>query len=397
MSLTRFGIVGGGIIGLAVARTLMQRHPDAAVTVVDKESRLAAHQTGHNSGVVHAGIYYKPGSLKARLCRRGRAQLLDFCAEHGIPYERCGKLVVALDDAESEALKRIHANALLNGVDDVRLISASEIAEIEPHAGGRAALHSPSTAIVDFRAVADALGRVVEEAGGIILLGNAVTDVVQRDGQVELRTNDDRLEFDRVVVCAGLHTDRVARMAGDVADPQIVPFRGEYYRLRDARRSLVRAMIYPVPDPRYPFLGLHATRGIDDAVHIGPNAVLALSREGYRWSSLSLVDLVEILRWPGMHAVARRHWRTGAAEVVGSLSKAAFVRRARRYLPDLRAADVVRDRAGVRAQAIARDGALLDDFAIHRVGSVVAVRNAPSPAATSSFAIAEHICDQLEN
>ncbi|HEU5157860.1 MAG TPA: L-2-hydroxyglutarate oxidase [Streptosporangiaceae bacterium] len=409
----RIGVVGAGIIGLAVARQINRLRPDAVVTVLDKEDRIAVHQTGHNSGVAHAGLYYAPGSLKATLCRRGIGLLKDYCAERGLPYDECGKVVVARTDAEVGPLREIERRATANGVPGLRWLTAGELREVEPHVAGVAGLHSPHTAIVDFAAVARAFADDVVKAGGTVRLGFAVTGIHPAGGgdrvtvrgtpsgpdgaEAERAEQAEQAEqaFDRLVVCAGLQSDRVARLAGDTDGPAIVPFRGEYYRLVPERDHLVRGLIYPVPDPRYPFLGVHFTRRVGGGVDLGPNAVLALAREGYRPRDIALGDLWETLRWPGFRRLAVRHWRTGLREIYGSVSKHAFVRAARGFVPELTARDVVPAPAGVRAQAVDPDGSLVDDFRIGRRGPVVTVRNAPSPAATSSLAIAEHIAAQV--
>ncbi|MDX6430642.1 MAG: (S)-2-hydroxyglutarate dehydrogenase [Streptosporangiaceae bacterium] len=394
MTEPRIGVVGAGILGLAVAHRLGRL--GAQVTVLDKEDRVAAHQTGHNSGVAHAGLYYQPGSLKARLCRRGIGLLERFCAEHDLPYDECGKLVVARTEAELPPLREIRRRATENGVPDLRWLSAAGLHEVEPHATGVAALHSPRSAIVDFPAVTRALAAEVAAAGGSVRLGFEVVRIVPTDSEVVVTSSrQEALTFDLLVVCAGLQSDRVARLAGDTDGPAIVPFRGEYYRLVPARTSLVRGLIYPVPDPRYPFLGVHFTRRVDGGVDIGPNAVLALAREGYRRRDLRPRDVWETLSWPGFRPLTRRHWRTGLKELYGSVSKRAFVAEARSFVPDLTVADVVPAPAGVRAQAVDRDGSLVDDFRIGRVGRVVTVRNAPSPGATSALAIAEYVADRV--
>jgi L-2-hydroxyglutarate oxidase LhgO len=384
-------VVGGGIIGAAVARRLLQVEPDATVTIYEKEPALAQHQTGHNSGVVHAGLYYAPGSLKAELCRRGRSMLASFCAEQNLPYDECGKVVVALDESELAGLDEIERRSRANAVPGLRRLSAGELNEVEPHVRGVAALHSPHTAITDFAAVTRALADDARASGAAVRLGTAVTAVRHRGDEVLVGTSEGWVPVDRVIVCAGLHVDRVASLAGDDPDPRIVPFRGEYYLLRPQSRDLVRGLVYPVPDPRYPFLGVHLTRRIDGEVMVGPNAVLALAREGYGWSDVALRDLWATLAWPGFRTFARRHWRTGVVEMRGSLSRRAFVAAARRYVPELSTLDVVRGPSGVRAQALGRDGSLVDDFRLTRTGRVVSVRNAPSPAATSSLAIAERV------
>ena len=390
------GIVGAGIVGLAVARELTRRRPGARVVVFEKEDRVAVHQTGHNSGVVHAGIYYRPGSLKATLCTRGRAMLREYCAERALAYEACGKLVVAVTPADVARLDALAARAGDNAVPGLRRVGPDGIREIEPYATGLAALHSPRTAITDYPAIAAAFADDVVAAGGELRFGFAVTSVTARAGGLEIRSVTDRLAVDRLIVCAGLRTDAVARLAGDADEPRIVPFRGEYMKVLPAKSHLVRGMIYPVPDPRYPFLGVHFTRRVNGEVEVGPNAVLATAREGYRRADVSLADLAGIASWPGAWRMAARHWRTGVREVYGSLSKRAYMRAAQRYVPQIGARDVVRAGAGVRAQALDRDGSLVDDFRIHRLGAVTAIRNAPSPAATSSMAIAEHVADVLD-
>jgi L-2-hydroxyglutarate oxidase LhgO len=392
----RIGVVGAGIVGLAVARRLAQRRPDAQITVVDKEDDVAVHQTGRNSGVVHAGLYYPPGSLKAELCTRGRVLLQEFCAEHGLAYDECGKLVIARDDAEVPALREIERRATANGVPGVRRLDGAALREVEPEAVGAAALHSPRTAIVDFRAVARAMAEELRQKGHAVRLGFEVTGVRRQvGGGVVVCSDEEAFAVDRLVVCAGLQTDRVSRLAGDEEGPVIVPFRGEYYRLVPGRSHLVRGLIYPVPDPRFPFLGVHFTRRVGGGVDVGPNAVLALAREGYRWGDVRLGELWETLTWPGLRPVARRYWRTGLAEMRGSLSRRRFLAAAREFVPALGDDDVEKAPAGVRAQAVDRDGTLLDDFRIHRIGPVVTVRNAPSPAATSSLAIGEHVAEQV--
>jgi L-2-hydroxyglutarate oxidase LhgO len=387
----RVGIVGGGIVGVALAHRITAMGLDVAVTVLEKEPALALHQTGRNSGVVHAGLYYVPGSLKARLCRRGVDLLRELCAGHGLAYDECGKVVVALDGGELARLEAIHERALANGVPGVRMVGREELAELEPHVRGVAALHSPHTAVVDFGEVTRRLAADAAAAGAAIRTGVEVRRITQEGGGVAVEADGERLAFDQLVICGGLHTDRLARLAGHDHDPRVVPFRGEYYELAEHRHGLVNGLVYPVPDPRYPFLGVHLTKRVGGGVLVGPNAVLALAREGYRWRDLRPGDLAETLAWPGFRRMAARHWRTGVREVVGSLSRRAFCDAARRYVPELDPADLLRARSGVRAQAVARDGSLVDDFRISRQGRVVAIRNAPSPAATSSMAIAEHI------
>jgi (S)-2-hydroxyglutarate dehydrogenase len=387
---TRIGVVGGGIVGLAVARRLALSRPRARITVLEKEDRVGAHQTGHNSGVAHAGLYYSTGSLKARLCRRGITLLREYCFARGLPFEACGKLVVARDAVEAGRLDEIERRARANGVPGLRRLDATGLQEIEPYARGVSALHSPSTAIVDFPAIAQAFADDIRAAGGEIRLNFPVASV---SPTVVRAADGQELEFDLLVVCAGLQADRVSRLAGDEPGPAIVPFRGEYYRLRPEKTELVRGLIYPVPDPRYPFLGIHLTRRVDGTVEIGPNAVLALAREGYHRRAVAPADAWETLRWSGFRRLARTHWRTGIRELHGSLSRRAFIAAAQTYVPELSTRDVERAGTGIRAQAVDADGTMVDDFRINRLGPVVTVRNAPSPAATSSLAIADHIVD----
>jgi (S)-2-hydroxyglutarate dehydrogenase len=390
------GVVGGGIVGLAIGRELARRRPGTRVVIFEKEARLAAHQTGHNSGVVHAGIYYQPGSLKAELCTRGRLLLRDYCAERKLPYSECGKLVVAVAASELGRLDALERTATENGVPGLRRVDGTGIAEIEPHAAGLAALHSPATAVTDYAAIARAFGEDIEAAGGTIHLSTRVTDVRSGVEGVEVRTGHALQRLDRLVICAGLQSDRMARLARGADGPRIVPFRGEYLSVIPAKRDVVRGMIYPVPDPRYPFLGVHFTRRITGELEVGPNAVLALRREAYGRAGVSLRDLRSLITWPGFWRLARAHWRTGLAEVRASLSVRAYLRQASRYVPAIGPADVVRAGAGVRAQAVERDGSLVDDFRIEQSDRVTSVRNAPSPAATSSLAIAQHVVDRIE-
>ena len=390
----RVVVVGGGIVGLATARLIARERPEAAVVVLEREPQLALHQTARNSGVVHAGIYYAPGSLKARLCRRGLALTRELCAARGIPYEACGKLVVALDREELPRLERLAERAQANGVPGLRQLDAAQLREIEPHAAGIAALHSPETAITDFRAVALALADELRERGGAIRTGAEVVRVrtdAGRPGVVVELTGGDELRADRVIVCAGLQADRLARRSGEDASPRIVPFRGEYWELAPEHRSLVRGLIYPVPDPALPFLGVHLTRTVDGRVLIGPNAVLALARGDRAPGASRRRDLAETLAWPGTWRLMRRHWRAGAGELRRSLSKRAFAAEARRYVPELRVEDALPAAAGVRAQAVDRDGGLVDDFRIGGDARTTWIRNAPSPAATSALAIAEEL------
>ncbi|HVG94644.1 MAG TPA: L-2-hydroxyglutarate oxidase, partial [Planctomycetota bacterium] len=354
------------------------------------------HQTGHNSGVVHAGIYYAPGSLKARLCVEGARDLYAFCARHDVPVERCGKVIVALTEDEVPGLDALEWRGRQNGVPGLRRLDRRGLRDLEPHAEGVAALHSPATGIVDFPAVARALAREVIEDGGRITLGRAVTGVESRPGEVVLRAGDGDLVARHAVFCAGAWSDRLAVAAGASPDPRIVPFRGAYLRLRPERRDLVRSLIYPVPDPSLPFLGVHLTRHIDGDVLVGPTALMVGARDAYRLRRVRPADLGATLAWPGTWRMARRWWRTGLSEMGYAANRAAFVRAAQRYVPELQPADVLPGPSGIRAQALARDGALVDDFVISHTGRALHVRNAPSPAATSSLAIARLIADRAE-
>jgi len=386
MSRPRVVVVGAGIIGAAVARRLTHLDPRPDVTLVEKEEAPGQHQTSHNSGVVHAGIYYAPGSAKARLSREGVRRLRAYCHERGLCYEELGKVVVALDRDEEARLRGLQSRAAANGVPGLRWLGPDELRELEPHATGRAALHSPTTAVVDFAAVARAF---LEDAGlreAQVLTGFGVVGLHQGEaGGVDVVAADGRV----------LRADRVV-LAGDGAEPRIVPFRGEYHRLRPEARHLVQGLIYPVPDPRYPFLGVHLTRRVDGEVLLGPNAVLATAREGYAKRDLELREIRDLLSSKGFRRFARANLRTGAHEVVGSLSRRAFIRRVRRYVPEVTAADVVSAGTGVRAQAMDADGSLVEDFRFSRVGAVFCIRNAPSPAATASLAIADMVVERLD-
>lgn len=400
MTTARIAVIGGGIVGIAITREMLRRHPDAQVTVYEKEDRLAAHQTGRNSGVVHAGLYYQPGSVKAVLCRRGVGLLEQFCAQHAIPRIACGKVLVALDETERARLGDIEQRALANGVPGIRIIDAGELHELEPHVRGIAALHSPATSIVDYAQVTAALAAEATAAGAQVLLGNEVSGLRRTATEVVLTAQSSHgsteTTFDRVIACGGLHSDRLAQLAGEGPDPVIMPFRGEYYAIRPERRNLVNGLVYPVPDPRYPFLGVHLTPRVDGEVLVGPNAVLALAREGYTWRTVSAPDLVEVARTPAFWRFARQHWRTGSREMAGSLSKHRFMQAARAYVPELRDDDVVPGPAGIRAQALDADGGLVDDFRISMTDRIVVLRNAPSPAATSALAIAEHVVSAVD-
>jgi L-2-hydroxyglutarate oxidase LhgO len=388
-------VVGAGIIGLATARELQRRRPASRVAVVDKEATPGAHQTSHSSGVVHRGVYYAPGSLKAQLCVEGAAALLAYCDERGIPILRCGKVVVATSADELPRLEELHRRSLANGVPRAELIGPDRLRELEPYVAGVRALHSPETAVVDFARVAAAYADDVRTAGGELLLGREVIGISPRRAAALVETTAGDVEAERVVVCGGIHADRLAGLTGAPPEPRIVPFRGDYLRLRPERRHLVRGLVYPVPDPAFPFLGIHTTVRPDGDVWLGPNAVLAFAREGYRRRDVSLRDVRDALRAPGFRRLARGHWRLGLDEMVRDLSTRRFVAAARKLLPELDVEDVLPGPSGIRAQALAVDGTLLDDFVFHESEGVVHVRNAPSPGATSSLAIARVIADRV--
>ena len=398
----RFCVVGGGILGVATARLLALEHPGASVVLLEKEPQLAQHQTGRNSGVVHAGVYYAPGSLKARLCRRGMELMQAYCAEHQLPYDACGKVVVATHEDELPRLEELHRRSLANGVPGVRLLTADELRSVEPHVAGVAALHSPASAITDYGAVTRQLAADLVAAGGEVRLGATVQRVAHGDRAeaqtpVVILAGGERIRADRVIVCAGLRSDLLARASGGAPSPRIVPFRGEYFALTPERESLVRGLVYPVPDPELPFLGIHLTRRVGGGVLVGPNAVLALGRESYRWRDVDRSEVGRLGRWPGTWRLAARYRRVAMAELWRSASRRAFVAEACRYVPELRSGDVVRARAGIRAQAVDELGRLVDDFVLDQDGPIAWVRNAPSPAATSSLAIAEELVATLQS
>lgn len=389
-------VIGAGIIGLATARAVLERHPGASAVVVDKATTIAAHQSGHNSGVIHSGVYYQPGSHKARLCTEGRIRLLEFCEDNGIPVALGGKVIVAGAVEELGRLNRLHDRARANGV-PCRLISRAELVELEPHADGLAALHVPGTGVVDFRAVCTALARDIEARGGRIELDAEVRRIGSSTQRI---VETDRLVLSAAVVvnCAGLHSDRIAALARGATNAarhtRIVPFRGEYHQLVPGRDHLVRSLVYPVPDPRFPFLGPHFTRGIDGRVHAGPNAVLAVGREAYRWQRPALADIIDLLD-PAVAQLARRYWHEGAKELTRSVSRRAMTRTLQRMVPALHPDDLVPDGSGIRAQAVRSDGTLIDDFVFEEGPGIVSVINAPSPAATACLAIGDVVAERV--
>jgi L-2-hydroxyglutarate oxidase LhgO len=390
-------IIGGGIVGLATASALMRRTPGLRLLVLEKEAQVASHQTGHNSGVIHSGVYYRPGSLKARLCVDGAKRMRDFCQAHGLPCRRVGKLIVAVDARELATLAMLEERGRANGVPGVTRIGPERLRELEPAVQGLAALHLPEVSIVDYAAIAQAMARDVTAAGGTIRTGTRVRALQHAADGWHLETTAGEVHASRLINCGGLHADRLGVLSGDRPGVQIVPFRGEYYTLASERSSLVQGLVYPVPDPALPFLGVHFTKMLDSGVHVGPNAVLALAREGYRRRDVSLRDTLELARFRGFWRMAKAWWRFGLEEQWRSWSRAAFVRAAQRLVPSVQVSDLRPCAAGVRAQAVAEDGRLVDDFVLHAALGALHIYNAPSPAATASLAIGETIAQQLDS
>lgn len=392
---TDVAIIGGGILGLATAYRLLERFPSTRVTLLEKEASLAFHQTGRNSGVLHSGIYYKPGSLRATNCREGRNAMIEFCQREGVAYDICGKVIVAVDESELPNLQNIIERGHANGV-QCELIGPERLHELEPHAAGIQAIHVPEAGIVDYPAVCEKLAARIREQGGSIVLNARVTGMRRSDGRMVVQNTAGDVEARYVVTCAGLQSDRVAQLSGMQPDAKVVPFRGEYYELNPDVQHLCRNLIYPVPDPKFPFLGVHFTRLIHGGVECGPNAVLAFAREGYTKLDINLVDLFESLTYPGFLRMAAKHWQTGCGEMWRSFSKAAFVRALQRLMPEIRSEHLHPAPSGVRAQALGRDGKLVDDFVIVENDLVVNVLNAPSPAATAALNVGRLIVDKLE-
>jgi (S)-2-hydroxyglutarate dehydrogenase len=389
-------VVGAGIVGLAVARELLRRSPATRLAVLDKEAQIAQHQTGHNSGVIHSGIYYKPGSFKAKACVAGAAQMYQFCEERGIPFKRCGKVIIATEEDELPRLYDLFERGNANGCPDLRVIESDELREIEPHAAGIKALLSPNTGIVDYRQVAAAYAEDIRKSSGEIRLNHEVQALHRRPEGTVLETSGGLIRATRVITCGGLWSDRVARLTGASTEPRIVPFRGDYYVLRKDRRHLVRSNIYPVPDPAFPFLGVHLTPRIDGDIWLGPNAVLAFARNGYRFRDINPRDLREMATFRGFRQFALKNWRIGADEMIRDLSKSRFLASLQRYVPELTIDDLVPGPSGVRAQAMSDDGQLVDDFVFSESDGILHVRNAPSPAATSSLVIGQLVVDRFE-
>jgi len=388
-----FCVIGGGIVGLATAMQLLRRNPGASLVLLEKEQALAVHQTGHNSGVIHSGIYYAPGSLKADLCKRGERATKEFCAEHGIPFVTCGKTLVATSALELERMAALAERAVLNGI-EVEHLDAAELRRREPNIAGLGALFVPATAIVDYRQVCAAMARDIQSLGGEIVLGARVTAIEEAADHVTVRAGARTVHTRRLVACAGLQSDRVARLAGLPVSHQIVPFRGEYYRLPSARNGIIQSLIYPIPDPELPFLGIHLTRMIDGGVTVGPNAVLGFAREGYRKLSVDVGDVAHYLFFPGLWKVLARYRKSVRAELAGSLFKSAYLKECRKYCPSLESSDLLPYEAGIRAQAVQRDGTLVHDFLFLESPRTLHVCNAPSPAATSAIPIGQMIAER---
>ena len=387
-------IIGGGIVGLSTGYALMQKYPQAKLAVLEKESTLAFHQTGHNSGVIHSGIYYKPGSLKARLSKEGGNLLRAFCDQHGIPYEMCGKVIVATEQPELPLLENLYKRGLENEL-ELSLIDADELKEIEPHANGLKAIHVKAAGIVNYKRVAESLAKEIQERGGDILLRTKVETIAEHSSGVQIECTDKTVHARYLINCAGLHCDRIAALQGLQTNMKIVPFRGEYYELKPEKHHLVKHLIYPVPNPNFPFLGVHFTRMIDGHVHAGPNAVLSFKREGYQKTDFNLKDLAEVITYPAFWKIASQNLGEGMKEIVRSLSKKVFVQSLQRLIPEVREEDLVKSENGVRAQALTKDGKLVDDFLIVTNSRSTHILNAPSPAATASIAIGQNISTRI--
>jgi (S)-2-hydroxyglutarate dehydrogenase len=391
----QIAIIGGGIVGLATGLELATRFPGMRLVVIEKEPFLAGHQTSHNSGVIHSGIYYKPGSFKARLCVEGAAALVQFCQEHAIPFETCGKVILATEESELPRLEELYRRGNANGLKGLRMLMAEQIREIEPHASGIRGIHVPGTSIVDYRRVAEKFGELITRNGGTILLSHEVIALGQRGSDTIIETTHGPVETRLVINCAGLHSDRISRMCKVGSDLMIVPVRGEYYDIAAAKQHYVKGLIYPVPDPQFPFLGVHFTKRIAGGVEAGPNAVLAFKREGYSKTSFQAADVFEFATFPGFWKMAAKHWKMSLGEYHRSWSKAAFVRSLQRLIPELTSDDLKAGGSGVRAQALDSNGNFVDDFHFVYTPGIVHVSNVPSPAATASLAIARHIVDMV--
>lgn len=388
-------VIGGGIVGLATALKILEKRPATKLLLIEKEDELSAHQTGNNSGVIHSGIYYKPGSMKAQNCREGYRQLIDFCDKENVKYDLCGKVIVATDEHQLAALETLYERGNQNGLKGIKNISKEELHEIEPYVEGIKGILVPETGIIDYKVVSLKYGEVIKKCGGEIYTGEKVVKIVSQEKSVVIETTKNSYESKLVVNCAGLYSDKIARMTGQDINVKIIPFRGEYFKIKKEKHHLVNNLIYPVPDPAFPFLGVHFTRMIDGGIEAGPNAVLAFAREGYKKMQISLPELTETLMWPGFQKVAAKYWKTGFGEMYRSFSKGAFTKALQKLIPEIQIGDLESGGAGIRAQACDRTGGLSDDFLIYENKFAVNVCNAPSPAATSSLAIGDTISDLL--
>lgn len=390
-------IVGAGLVGLATAYQLKLKKPDSGILVLEKEGDVSLHQSGHNSGVIHSGIYYKPGSLKAKNCIEGYNSVINFAKEHGIRYDLCGKIIVAASQEELPLLDNIYKRGVENGLQDLKYLSREEFREIEPHCEGVRAIKVPQTGIIDYPGVAKKIKELFEELGGEVKFNNEVRNIINNNSEIIVKTQASEFKTKKLISCAGLYSDKITKMTNEKNDVIIIPFRGEYYKIKDEKKHLVKHLIYPVPDPNFPFLGVHFTRMIDGNIEAGPNAVLAFKKEGYRFFDFNLEETMQTLMWPGFRKIVAKYGKTGLGEVHRSLSKAAFTKALQKLMPEIQESDLVPGGSGVRAQACDRNGGLIDDFDIVKNGNIIHVRNAPSPAATSCLSIGNKISELIEN
>ncbi|MFZ4930014.1 L-2-hydroxyglutarate oxidase [Chryseobacterium sp. Mn2064] len=389
-------IVGAGLVGLATAYQAKRKNPDSKILILEKEKDVALHQSGHNSGVIHSGIYYKPGSLKATNCIEGYNSVINFAEKYGIKYDLCGKIIVATSQEELPLLDNIYKRGVENGLQDLKYLSREEFREIEPHCEGIKAIKVPQTGIIDYPGVAKKIKELFEELGGEVKFNNEVKNIINKDSEVIIKTNQSEFKAKKLISCAGLYSDKITKMTNEKNDVIIIPFRGEYYKIKDEKKHLVKHLIYPVPDPSFPFLGVHFTRMIDGNIEAGPNAVLAFRKEGYKFFDFDFNETMQTLTWPGFRKIVAKYGKTGMGEVHRSLSKSAFTKALQKLMPEIQESDLVPGGSGVRAQACDRNGALIDDFDIVKNGNIIHVRNAPSPAATSCFAIGNKISELIE-
>lgn len=389
-------VIGGGIVGLATAYKYQQNYPSHKVIVIEKEAELAVHQTGNNSGVIHSGIYYKPGSLKAINCRNGIKQLLDFCNKNNINYELCGKLIVTTNEDELPTLDELYNRGIKNGISDLKIIDKAKILEIEPHVAGIKGIYSPSTGIINYKEICEKCALLIKNNDGTINLNSEVINIEKNKNKIVLETIKGEIEANFVINCAGLYSDRIVKLTEDKTDVKIIPFRGEYYELKEEKRYLVKNLIYPVPNPNFPFLGVHFTRRIDGTVEAGPNAVLAFAREGYKKTNINIKDLAEIFSYTAFWKLSKQYWKIGSSEMLRSYLKILFVKELKKLIPEIKSNDIIKGGSGVRAQALTRQGILFDDFKIIINENMIHVLNAPSPAATSAFSIAENIISKIQ-